>query len=491
MSGLEIAFVTPESVPFAKTGGLADVSGALPKSLIKQGHSVKLFMPKYKRVGEIPINLKPVGKGFAVRVGDESCESELYQWLDADSGLGIYFIGNDSFFERSELYRDPETGKDYADNDERFIFFCEAVVRACKELDWKPDIFHANDWQSALVPAYLKTRHKDDPHFAGSRTVFTIHNMGYQGLFPAERFSKLGVEKSYFYPEGPFEFWGDVNFMKSGIFFADRITTVSPTYAGEIRQSDEFGKGLQGVLKQRSEHLSGILNGVDYEQWSPERDSLIPFQYHINNLSGKKKNKLELLHKCGLPIRMEHPMIGMISRLDIQKGFDLLEEIMDDLMSLDVQFVLLGTGDEKYHELFHEAEKRYSDKFKAFLMFDNKLAHLIEAGSDMFLMPSRYEPCGLNQMYSLRYGTVPIVRKTGGLADSVFDFDEKSRQGTGFVFESYDSTELLAAIKRAVGLFPRKRIWYGIIKQGMRQDFSWDKSAREYSDLYYRLINES
>jgi starch synthase len=315
--------------------------------------------------------------------------------------------------------------------------------------------------------------------------------MGYQGLFPAELYPELGIDKSHFHPEGPFEFWGKVNFMKAGISFADRITTVSPTYAEEIQQSDEFGKGLEGVLKERSEKLSGILNGVDYDQWSPERDSLIPSPYHISNLSGKKKNKLELLHKCCLPIRMEHPLIGMISRLDIQKGFDLLEEIMDEIMGLNVQFVLLGTGDEKYHEFFRDMEKKYPDRFKAFLMFDNKLAHLIEAGCDMFLMPSHYEPCGLNQLYSLKYGTVPIVRKTGGLADSVTDFDEASLEGTGFVFEKYDAPELLAAIRRAVELFPRKRIWYRIIKQGMQQDFSWDKSAGEYSSLYHQLMESN
>ena len=315
--------------------------------------------------------------------------------------------------------------------------------------------------------------------------------MGYQGLFPKDTFAKLNIDSSNFYAAGPFEYWGDVNFMKSAISLADSITTVSPTYAHEIRMNDEYGKGLHGVLAERAADLTGILNGVDYSQWSPQKDKLIPHRYIPANLSGKKKNKLELLHRCNFPIRMDQPLIGVISRLDKQKGFDLLEEIMSDILSLDLQFVLLGTGDEKYHKFFAEVETEYPDKFKAFLAFDNKLAHLIEAGSDMFLMPSRYEPCGLNQMYSMKYGTIPIVRKTGGLADSVSNFDEDSLTGTGFVFEDYKSGELLSVIEKAVGLFSRKRVWSKIVKQAMSLDFSWENSARQYSELYQKILQKS
>lgn len=491
MSSLRIAFVTPEAVPFAKTGGLADVSGALTKTLAEMGHSVKLFMPKYRQVSRTASNMTRLDFRVKCRIGEAAFEGDVFYLPGAKAGLEVYFIGNDYFFDRSELYRDPETKMDYNDNDERFIFFCKAVMQTVKNLGWTPDVIHANDWQSALVPAFLKTSHKGNDLFRNTRSVFTIHNMGFQGKFPADTFQKLGLDSSYFRAAGPFEFWDDVNFMKSAIYFADRITTVSPTYANEIQLSDEYGKGLHGVLKSRSDHLSGVLNGVDYNIWSPKRDGLIPYRYYPGNLSGKKKNKLELLRKCGFPIRMEHPLIGVVSRLDVQKGFDLLEEIIDDVLSLDIQFVLLGTGDERYHLLFQNVEQRYRDKFRAFLEFDNRLAHLIEAGADMFLMPSRYEPCGLNQLYSLKYGTVPIVRKTGGLADTVIDFDEDSLWGTGFVFEKYESGKLLKTIRRAVSLFSRKRVWHKIVKQGMSQDFSWQNSARKYTELYFDVLDSA
>lgn len=488
MGNLNIAFVTPEAVPFAKTGGLADVSGALPGSLARLGHSVKLFMPKYTVVNHNSPNLSRLDFKISCPVGGKDFEGDVFYLSDRGNGSEVYFIANDSFFDRQELYIDPETGQDYSDNDERFIFFCRAVIQAIRNLGWQPDVIHAHDWQSALIPAYMRILHRDDPVFNRARTVFTIHNMGYQGKFPVGTFRKLGIDDSYLNVEGPFEFWGEVNFMKSAIVLADRITTVSPAYAEEIQKSDEYGKGLQGVLKDRSGELTGILNGVDYDQWSPKTDKLIPYNYIPLNLSGKKKNKLELLHRCKFPVRMEHPLMGVISRLDVQKGFDLLEEIMKDILNLKLQFVLLGTGDEKYHEFFSQIEKKYPDKFKAFLGFDNGLAHLIEAGCDIFLMPSRYEPCGLNQMYSLKYGTVPIVRKTGGLADSVIDFDEDRLLGTGFVFENYDSGKLLGTVKRAVKLFGRKRVWHKIVKQGMSQDFSWDKSAQKYSELYRKIL---
>jgi starch synthase len=315
--------------------------------------------------------------------------------------------------------------------------------------------------------------------------------MGYQGVFPMTAVPKLGVDEKYTAPLGPFEYWGDINLMKAALVFADKITTVSPTYADEICKSDEYGMGLQGVLSDRRDDLVGILNGVDYDIWSPQKDRLIPYNYIRQNLSNKKRNKLELLKKCSLPLRSEQPLLGMISRLDPQKGFDLLAKIMNDIMELELQMVLLGTGLNEYHELFESVETKYPDKFKAFLTFDNKLAHLIEAGADMFLMPSRYEPCGLNQMYSLKYGTVPIVRKTGGLADTVVDWNDETLTGTGFVFEDYDENELLAAIKRALKLFSRRRTWFKIVKQGMDQDFSWETSAREYEALYesMRAIN--
>ncbi len=489
MSDLKVVFVTSEAVPFAKTGGLADVSGALPNYLAQAGHEVRLFMPKYLQVIRGYYDLERVDGNIECRIGDRNYEGAVFRLPDGKPNLEFYFIENDFFFNRPELYRDSESNKDYADNDERFGFFNQGVLQALKALRRQVDIIHCNDWQSALIPVYLKTHYKEDPFFAKTKSVFSIHNMGYQGIFPADTFEKFNLDESLFYSTGPLEFWGEVNFMKGAIYFADRISTVSPTYALEIQKSDEYGKGLQDVLKERSAKLTGILNGVDYDTWSPKTDSLIPFNYFPANRSGKKRNKLELLHQCGLPARTEQPLIGMISRLDAQKGFDLLEEILDDVLALDLQFVLLGTGDEKYHKFFRETEKKYPDKFKAFLQFDNSLAHLIEAGADIFLMPSRYEPCGLNQMYSLKYGTVPIVRKTGGLADTVDDFDKASEKGTGFVFEKYDSAELLKTIKRACELFGRKRIWNKIVKQAMEKDYSWTRSAEKYVELYRKALS--
>ncbi|PKK82208.1 MAG: glycogen synthase GlgA [candidate division Zixibacteria bacterium HGW-Zixibacteria-1] len=488
MKSLNIAFITPEAVPYAKTGGLADVSGSLPAALAARGHKVRLFMPKYRSVSAFLAESNRPDISFNCLVGDKEVPAEIYSLTDKESGVEIYFIGNDFFFDREALYVDPTTGKDYPDNDERFIFFGRAVLELVKILDWKPDIFHANDWQSGLVPALLKTAYYEDPFFAKSRTVFTIHNMGYQGQFPEDTFDKLNIAESNFYAAGPFEYWGDINFMKAGIALADKVTTVSATYAQEIQLNDDFGKGLQGVLAERSADLVGILNGVDYNQWSPQKDKLIPHRYFPANLSGKKKNKLELLNRCGFPLRSEQPLIGVISRLDRQKGFDLLKEIMGDIMALDLQLVLLGTGDEEYHRFFAEIEKEYPDKCRAFLTFDNKLAHLIEAGSDIFLMPSRYEPCGLNQMYSMKYGTIPIVRRTGGLADSVINFNEEALTGTGFVFDDYKSAELLETIKKAVQTFSRRKVWFKIIKRAMAQDFSWARSAIKYEELYFQTL---
>ena len=488
MDRLNIAFITPEAVPYAKTGGLADISGTLPEHLARQGHSVKLFLPLYRQVKTTCPDLEKIESEIICRVGEKEQKGELYRPAKGTAGVEVIFIANDFYFDRPELYRDPATGQDYTDNDERFIFFSRAVLQGLKALNWPPEILHANDWQSALVPSYLKTLYCDDPFFEKSRTIFTIHNMGYKGEFPVGTFSKIGLDEIYFSPAGPFEYWGMVSLMKSAIIFADHVTTVSPTYAREIQSSSDFGMGLEGVLKDRATSLTGILNGVDYNVWSPQKDKLIPSRYFPSNISGKKKNKLELLSKAGLPLRMEQPLLGMISRLDNQKGFDLIAEIFDEVMKENFQFILLGTGDDKYHRFFGQKEMEYSSKFKAYLTFDNTLAHLIEAGADIFLMPSRYEPCGLNQMYSLKYGTVPVVRETGGLADTVVDFDEESRQGTGFVFEKYEADELLRSLRRAIQFFGQKRLWYKIVKQGMMMDYSWGKSAEEYTRLYRRVL---
>jgi starch synthase len=489
---LKVLIASPEVVPFAKTGGLADVAGALPKALARLGHQVKVILPKYRMVDEKKFRLKEREEAPPIPIGDKLVRVELRSYGPSSTEAEYLFVKSDHHYDRDELYKDPSTGFDYQDNDERFILFARGTLEILKAAGWQPDIIHANDWQSALIPAYLKTLYAGDPFFRHTSSVFSIHNLAYQGNFPKSTLEKIGVSEDLFYPTSQFEFWGKVNFMKAGICYADVINTVSETYAVEIQSGAEFGHGLEGVLRTRNKDLYGIVNGIDYEIWSPEKDDFISYSFSREDLSGKKKNKELLLSLCNLPRRRGRvPLIGIISRLADQKGFDLLAEIADQLMSLNLQMVILGTGDEKYHRLFERMHLKHPDRISVNLRFDNPLAHLIEAGSDMFLMPSRYEPCGLNQLYSLRYGTVPIVRKTGGLADTIEDYDSKTGKGTGFVFEEYDPSALLDAVKLALRVYRNKNVWTELMKNGMAKDFSWEASAKKYVELYHKAIQKT
>ncbi|MGB8657626.1 MAG: glycogen synthase GlgA [Candidatus Zixiibacteriota bacterium] len=487
---LKVLIVSPEVVPFAKTGGLADVCGALPKALAGLGHQVKVILPKYRMVDEkrfplsrVDVNIPPIA------VGDRPKNVSVKSYHSDSPALEYLFVVNDDYYDREELYRNRATGLDYADNDERFILFAKGAIEILKAIHWQPDVIHANDWQSALIPAYLKTLYADDPFFKKTGTVFSIHNLAYQGGFPKSTFEKIGAAPELFYPTRPFEFWGNVNFMKAGISYADVVNTVSETYAVEIQSGPEFGYGLEGVLRTRNADLYGIVNGIDYEVWSPEKDKLISHHFSPKDLSGKRKDKALLLELCHLPSSSKDvPVIGIISRLADQKGFDLLAQISSDLLSLDLQMVILGTGDEKYHHLFKDLSAKYPRKISVNLRFDDALAHLIEAGSDMFLMPSRYEPCGLNQLYSLKYGTVPIVRKTGGLADTIENYDSQTGQGTGFVFKNYTAVELLNTIKLALSMYKDKSAWSRLMRNGMKKDFSWEASAKKYIELYQKAL---
>ena len=485
MRSYKIALVASEVAPFARTGGLGDVMGALPRALAKLGHEVMVFVPLYGQMNIDRDKLAKPGWTIPIPVGGVQHDLSIATLRDRRAKITYCFVTNDHYFERQELYRDPSTGTDYADNDERFIFFARGVLEVLRKLNWRPDIIHSHDWQSSLIPVYLKATLADDSFFGGVRSVLTIHNLGYQGVFPPESFKKIGVGDELFYAmTGALEFFGKVNFLKAGIVSADKVSTVSKRYAEEIQTSDEFGAGLQDVLRGRSADLAGIVNGVDYTVWSPSRDKFIPYRYNLANLSGKKKTKIELLNKAGLPVRDSAPLVGIISRLADQKGFDLIAEAADKLFAMNLQMIVLGTGDQKYHDLFTELEERYPDKLKTYLKFDNNLSHWIEAAADVFLMPSRYEPCGLNQLYSLKYGTVPVVRRVGGLYDTVIDYDEETQTGTGFAFEEYQSRAMLDALDRAVALFERKRPWMKLQKAGMQQDFSWDAAAKEYSALF-------
>ncbi len=456
---MKIVMCASEVVPFAKTGGLADVAGALPLALEKSKQEVIIIMPRYKAVDSAKFNLKKIKEG--VLLGS------------LGSGIKVYFIENDGYFNRDGLYGDKNG--DHRDNLERFSYYCRRSLELLKELNFKADIIHCHDWQSSLVPVYLKNVFNRDPFYKNMRTVLTIHNIGYQGLFAREEFPKLGLDWSLFGIDG-LEFYGKINILKGGMLFSDVINTVSPTYAKEI-QTKEFGFGLEGVLNKRRDALFGILNGLDYDIWNPETDKFIAENFSSADPAGKAADKKDLQALCKLPLKKGVPLIGIVSRLAEQKGFDILAEGIDEICKMDIQMVILGTGDIKYHEIMQSMVAKYPKVISLSLKFDDPLAHKIYAGSDIFLMPSRYEPCGLGQLISLRYGTIPLVFRTGGLADTV-------NSDNGFVFSNYSKASLIKTIKRALETFKDKARWEALVENAMKCNFSWDASARKYLDLY-------
>ena len=480
---MRILFVTAEAVPYAKTGGLADVAGAVPKCLSAMGHDAALIMPYYRQARERAADeVADTGIALSVPVGTATEQGRLLRTTLPESDATVYFVDKPEFFDREQLYGTPEG--DFPDNAQRFVFFCRAVLDAVGKLDWTPDVYHCNDWQTALIPAYLKCLPGHSPARDHSRSLLTVHNLAYQGAFAKKAFDLTGLAPAHFNWR-ELEFFGKLNLLKGGLVFADLLNTVSKRYAQEI-QTEEYGCGMEGILAARTADLHGIINGIDYSAWNPATDPLIPANYSPDNVAGKTVCKHQLQKQVGLPVT-NAPLLGLISRLADQKGLDLIAETIDDLMAFDVQLVLLGTGEQKYHTLLTKLGAKYPDKFSVNITFNNELAHRIEAGSDMYLMPSRYEPCGLNQLYSLKYGAVPIVRKTGGLADTITNCTPTSlakETGNGFSFESYSARALFAAIRRALKLFANKHAWRRLMLAGMRQDWSWDKSAREYLALY-------
>ncbi|HZW39831.1 MAG TPA: glycogen synthase GlgA [Ignavibacteriaceae bacterium] len=490
---LKILFVTSEVVPFVKTGGLADVSSALPQMLSELGHEVRIVVPKYGAVDSRKFKIHEVVrlKDIPVKIGDKEVTYSLKScFLPGQKvRVQIYFLDHQEYFgSRNSLYVDQTTGQDYPDNDERFILLSRAVFELISRLGWIPDIIHCNDWQTGLIPAYLKTVFNDVEIFQQFKTLFTVHNLLYQGIFPKSSFKKTGLPEELNSEKG-IEIYGKINFLKAGLMFADVINTVSETYANEIRTDEELGGGLKQVLSKRKNDLYGILNGIDTRVWNPEVDKIIPHKYSSKDLTGKIENKKVLTEKFRLNYNENVPVIGLISHLFDVKGFDLITEIFPDLMKLNVQVILLGTGDRKYHNFFEKQSQKFSEKFSCYLGFNDELAHLIEAGADLFLMPSRFEPCGLNQLYSLNYGTVPLVRETGGLADTVVKYSEKTGEGNGFSFKPYESAALLKELNRALRIFEDKKVWTKIMKNGMRLDLSWTNSAKKYIDLYKTILN--
>ncbi len=483
---LHVLLATPEAAPFAKTGGLADVAGALPKFLQALGCEIKLVMPYYRMARNSDLPIQYLGEEIEVPLGNEIIGADIYQG-HLDQGIPVYFIGREEFFDRQYLYSTPKG--DYFDNAERFIFFSKAALLLCQHIEFSPDVIHHHEWQTGLIPAYLKSIYRSHPFLAHAAVVFTIHNIAYQGLFRKEKFWLTGLPEAMYNPEG-IEFWERINLMKAGIVYADVINTVSQKYSQEI-QTPEYGYGLEGILKKRKEDLYGIINGVDYKDWAPSHDSYLIASYDLNDLSGKKACKKDLLKEFGLPASLEKaPLLGMISRLADQKGFDLLAEILEELFALDIGFVLLGTGEQKYHDLFNRVARKYPKKAGIRIAYDERLAHKIEAGADFFLMPSKYEPCGLNQIYSLRYGTIPVVRATGGLDDTITSYDPGTGKGNGFKFNRYDAKELLNQIKVAIGFFHRPEHWKQLLRNAMMADFSWQRSAEAYLQLYQKALEK-
>ena len=472
---MRILFVASEGLPFSKTGGLADVIEALPKALVGQGHDVAVVLPRYRnnQVKNVLIKSLSVPMGTALRfpaVADGG----------RPAGVQYFFVDDPDYFDREQLY--GVAGRDYPDNAERFAEFARVAIELAKQL-WLPDVIHCHDWQSGLVPVLLRTAYAADQQLSPIPVIFTIHNMGYHGLFPRDVLARIGLPDSLFRVDG-LEFFGHVNYLKGGLIFSDYLTTVSRKYAQEI-QTTEYGHGLDGVVRTRTDDLVGILNGVDYSIWNPEMDGLIAARYSAKDLSGKQVCKRDLLAQFQLPEEnLTRPLIGIVSRFADQKGFDLFAQVADELMQEDLGIVALGSGEAKHERTFRELAQQFPERLSVKIAYDNTLAHKIEAGADMFLMPSRYEPCGLNQIYSLRYGTVPVVRATGGLDDTIEPFDPVSGRGTGFKFSEYTGPALLAALREALAAYADKRAWQRLQANGMARDFSWNASALEYARLY-------
>jgi len=483
---LKICLVSSEVVPFAKTGGLADVSGALGKYLSNLGHDVRVVLPFYSSIYISQSDFSPVeyAQNIEMWFGGQKILYSIYTAKLPKSKAQVYFVHCPYFYNRWSIYtNDP-------DEHLRFALLNRAAIDLCQRMNWGPNIFHCNDWQTSLLPIYLKTIYAWDHLFDNTKTILTIHNIGYQGVFPGSTISDLSLNEYYQWFDADELYTGKINFLRTGIIHSDKITTVSETYASEI-QTDFYGEGLQKTLHTRASDLIGILNGVDYDEWNPETDKAIPSRYSLNNLSGKTKNKKALLSRLNLTYDLKVPVIGMVTRLADQKGIELLKGTMEFILSeYDLRFIVLGSGEHHYEQFLYHLQISFPEKVVFYRGYNYELSHLIEAGSDIFLMPSKYEPCGLNQIYSLKYGTVPIVRKTGGLADTVQFYDWQNQEGTGFVFDHYNADSLNWALQHAIKTFKNKKAWKKLKIGGMSQDFSWDKQIPKYLELYYDLVKK-
>jgi starch synthase len=486
---LRILLVASEVAPFAKTGGLADVAGALPRALLGLGHDVRILLPKYRGAEAHATDIRVVVPGIRVRLGDRTAEGTLLEG-HAPSGVPVYLLEHEHYYNRDSLYGTADG--DYWDNCERFVFFCRATLEGIARLEaaragvrWQPQVIHANDWQTGLLPVYLRTLYRDHPLLGGLATVFTIHNLAYQGVFWHYDMPMTGLGWDLFTPAG-IEFYGKLNFLKGGLIFSDLLTTVSRTYAREIRTA-AFGSGLEGVLEERSQDLHGVVNGIDYDVWNPEKDPAIAHPYSAADPEPKAVCRETLRRELSLE-DAAGPVLGIVTRLAEQKGMDLVLEALPGLLAEGCQLVLLGSGDARLEDAFRTAAVTHRGHVSVRIGYDDDLSRRIYAGADAFLMPSRYEPCGLGQLIALRYGSAPVVRRTGGLADTVTEFDPARRTGTGFVFDAFTADALLAAVRRAASTYRQPSIWKALVRNAMAEDFSWDASAREYVTLYRKAI---
>ncbi len=485
---LRILFMASEVEPFAKTGGLADVAGALPGAVAALGHDVRILMPRYRGIEARAGALRVAVPRITIPLGDREAEGSLLEGR-TPSDVPVYFLGQDHYYDREGLYGTADG--DYWDNCERFIFFARAGLEAIPELTdssgarWTPQIIHCNDWQTGLVPVYLNTLYRDHPVLGPLATLFTIHNLAYQGVFWHYDMPMTGLGWDLFTPAG-LEFYGKLNFLKGGLLFANLLTTVSRTYAREIRTA-AFGNGLEGVLEERSHDLHGVINGLDYDVWNPAKDAAIAHPFSADDIAGKAPCRSALRAELGLE-DAPGPVIGMVTRLVDQKGLDLVLQALPGILAEGCQLVLLGSGDPNLEVDFEDAAQQHPGQVAVRLGYETDLARRIYAGSDAFLMPSRYEPCGLGQLIALRYGSVPMVRRTGGLTDTVTEFDPARRAGTGFAFDAFTVDALLDTVRRATSAYRQPAVWRALVRNGMAEDYSWEASAREYVTLYGKAL---
>jgi starch synthase len=482
MKPLKILFVSSEVRPFAMSGGLGDVSGALPKYIKKRGHDIRVVMPSYGSIDRSSHGF--TGSPLGVPVGGNEVWCGVSHSYLPQSDVPVFFIENNNLFDRGGLYGD-ENGE-YGDNSLRFSLLSRGALQLCHYLGWYPDVIHCNDWQTALIPGFLNSI-EGDSQLGKAATLLTIHNLGYQGRFPSEKFNDTGLPWNQYTHMG-YEYKNGLNILKGGIYHSTLINSVSRSYAHEI-QTPQMGEGLDGVLREKGAFLYGVVNGIDQEEWNPSTDPHLPAHFSANSLEGKKKNKKELQMELGLEVRDDLPLVAMVTRLAHQKGIDLVAEAIHRMMDLGIQFVLVGTGEKWAEKYFGDLNHQYPGRMKNILAFDTHLAHKVEAAADLFLMPSRYEPCGLNQIYSLRYGTLPVVRATGGLNDTVSNYDQETGGGTGFKFWDFNSDSLVGVVSWAVDTYKnRPNHFITMQKRAMGIDFSWTNSAQEYEELYYRAV---